>query len=124
MASLVKISGLRNVIRNIIKTDDKLGKAFARGLKKGGSHLQRLSQLVVPVLTSDLKGSADTRNIGGAGFKTDIAVSFSTDYAVYVHENLEARHKPGKIAKYLERPAREKKREIIGIIADEVRKVR
>lgn len=27
-------------------------------------------------------------------------------YALYVHENLEARHKPGKQAKYLEGPAR------------------
>ncbi|GAG45176.1 unnamed protein product, partial [marine sediment metagenome] len=49
-------------------------------------------------------------------FDADILVSYSTDYAVYVHENLNARHKPGKSAKYLEKPAREKKSELIKII--------
>ena len=53
------------------------------------------------------------------GFDTDVIVHYGAgaDYAVYVHEDMNARHKPGKTAKYLERPAREKKNEIFKIIA-------
>lgn len=53
------------------------------------------------------------------GFDTDVIVHYGAgaDYAVYVHEDMNARHKPCKTAKYLERPAREKKNEIFKIIA-------
>jgi hypothetical protein len=43
------------------------------------------------------------------------------NYAVYVHENLEARHAPGTQAKYLEQPAREKQNVLAQIIVDAVR---
>lgn len=36
----------------------------------------------------------------------DVVVGYTASYAIYVHENLEARHKPGKQAKFLEEPAR------------------
>jgi hypothetical protein len=35
-----------------------------------------------------------------------VVVGYSTGYALYVHENLQAHHAPGKEAKYLEGPAR------------------
>ena len=36
------------------------------------------------------------------GGEQDVSVSFGTDYAIYVHENLEAHHTTGE-AKYLEK---------------------
>jgi hypothetical protein len=36
----------------------------------------------------------------------DVIVGYAASYAVYVHENLEARHKEGKRAKFLEQPFR------------------
>lgn len=41
------------------------------------------------------------------GDDVSVVVGYEAQYAIYVHENLEARHKPGKQAKYLEQPARE-----------------
>src|SRR5207247_1020288 len=50
-----------------------------------------------------------------------VAVGYSTGYAIYVHEDLEATHKPGKQAKYLEAPAREMKDELAGIVRQALR---
>ena len=45
-----------------------------------------------------------------AAVKKDVEASavtgYTASYGIYVHENLEAKHKPGKQAKFLEAPAR------------------
>lgn len=117
MAQLVKISGVSNVIANIKKASVVIGGNIERGMIKGGLFLQRESQKIVPVDLNNLRPPAFTRNVGGTGFDVDVIVGYVADYAVYVHEDLEAKHKPGKTAKYLERPAREKRPEILMIIA-------
>ena len=105
-------------VRGIIVTrDDKVKDAlfkkaaghavgFHIGLTKAGLWLQAQSQKVVPVDTSALKNSARTR-VEGTGFDTQVSVEYSTHYAIFVHEDLTARHAPGKQAKYLEEPARQ-----------------
>lgn len=150
MAGLKHVSGVENILRNLSKADRMLGKRFAVGAKKGGLFLERESQKMVPAQFGDLKGTSFCRNVGGSGFKVDIIIGYSaeTGYAIYVHENLEAAHgvafnikhaeeiasastsaqkrvwfERGETqqAKFLEKPAREKRREIIKIIRDEVK---
>ena len=116
MAKILKITGMPNIIKNLkiasaIKMVD-----IGANMKKAGLYIQRESQKIVPIDTTNLKGTANTRNVGGAGPKTDIVVSYSTDYAVFVHEDMDARHKPGKRAKFLESVIREKKKEIFDIV--------
>jgi hypothetical protein len=84
-------------------------------LKQAGLFIQRESQKIVPVEFGLLKNSARTRS-EGKGFDTAVIVSYGTSYAIYVHENLGARHKLGKSAKFLEIPIRTKQKEIIDII--------
>ena len=124
MASMVKIIGVRNVMRNLKVGNAKMGKAFEAGLKAGGLLLQRESQKIVPIDTGALKGTARTRKISGSGFETDMVVDYGSeaDYSVYVHEDLNARHQKGKQAKYLEQPARLKRNEIIKEIRDTTRR--
>lgn len=121
MAKLVQITGVKAILTKLRATTVNLGKDSARGLKKGGLFLQRESQKVVPVDEGLLNKSVATINIGGEGFSADIIVHYGAgaEYAVYVHEDLEARHKEGKIAKYLSRPAAEKRPEILRIIYEE-----
>jgi len=47
-----------------------------------------------------------------------VIVGYTAAYALHVHENLKARHKPGKVAKYLEGPARSPwlRRELANIV--------
>ena len=144
MAKILKITGINTVIRNLGKAKGVLGTGVARGLKKGGLHLQRKSDEIVPVDLGDLKGSSFCRNIGGRGFDTDIVVGYGSEacnYAIYVHEDLDKAH--GKAfnikyakeitagtmpnrgenqqAKFLERPAREERKRIVRIIQREAR---
>lgn len=99
----------------------KYGRAAKAGLRAGlynaGLFLQRESQMIVPIDTGDLRRSANTRPDGD-----DVVVSYGTDYGIYVHEDLEAQHKPGKEAKFLEKPLREKRGRIAEIVRDSVRR--
>ncbi len=113
---MVKVTGVSNVVRNLRAAQVLTEAQIERGLKRAGLFVQRESQLIVPILTGNLKGGANTRNVGGRGSKADIVIAYHADYAVFVHENLDARHLPGKTAKFLERPLREKRNQIFNII--------
>lgn len=51
-----------------------------------------------------------------------VVVGYSQRYAVYVHENLDASHKRGKQAKFLESPARSMQPQLAKTIAEEMKK--
>lgn len=93
-------------------------KATAKGLRvgllKAGLFLQRESQKLVPIDTGALKASANTR-IEGEGLDSSVVVSYGTEYAIYVHENLEAHHPVGQ-AKYLSTPLTEKREALQKIV--------
>jgi hypothetical protein len=50
------------------------------------------------------------------GKRASVCVGYCTNYALYVHEDMEARHKPGKSAKFLSRPCREHEDELADIV--------
>lgn len=116
---MVTITGLPLVLKKLHAVTTAQEAVIGTNLKKAGLYLQRQSQKVTPVLSGDLKGSANTRNIGGKGFQTDIVVSYGStvNYAIYVHEMIDNKHKKGKIAKYLEHTARIEKSNIFKIVA-------
>lgn len=139
MAQGVTVTGLNVVIKNLKKVKPTLGAKVGTNLKRAGLFLQRESQKIVPVNIGNLKGSAFTRNVGGPGWAVDIVVGYTAEYAVYVHEDLTAAHgaafnvkyaeqiadKKNKAfrsrgenqqAKFLERPMREKRKEMLTII--------
>jgi len=123
MARVVKVKGVQAILRNMKKAESDVASGVERGLKKAGFFLQRESQLVVPVDTGLLRKTAITR-VHGSGFKTVVEVVYEgTNYGIFVHEDLEARHAPGKMAKFLERPAKTKAREIQAILAKEAGKL-
>jgi len=151
MARLTHIKGLNTVLGNLRRAKNVVASGVGRGLKKGGLHLQRKSQEIVPVQLGNLKNTSFCRNVGGVGFDTDIVVGYTADYAVYVHENLDKLHGrafneeyAGEIAaaqgtrrgtaaggmfnrgedqqaKFLEQPARDERGPILKIIRDEAR---
>lgn len=143
MAGIVgisRVSGLPSVLRNLRNANDRIGRGVQRGLVQGGRFLLRESHKIVPVDTGVLRASSDVRNVGGSGTKADIVVFYNTEYAVYVHEDLTKKHGqayneaygaegeklrgPDQQAKFLEKPAREKRQEILKIVVAEARKAR
>lgn len=127
----------------------RFAKNVERGMLKGGLLLLRASQEIVPVDQGPLRASGRVRH-SGAGLKTIVRIAYTADYALTVHEDLEAAHGevfnqkysreisakkiqpwngkvfhkrgPNQQAKFLEQPAREKRREIVKVIIDEARK--
>lgn len=104
----MSVQGVKDIKAAIGRHKKATAVGLRVGLYRAGLFLQRESQKIVPVDESTLKPSATTR-MEGEGLKSAVVVGYGTDYAVYVHEDMEARHKPGKSAKYLEKPLREKR---------------
>lgn len=85
--------------------------AMKNGVIDAAITLMRASQELVPVDTGDLKASARTTITLDDEKKIIVQVSYGTSYAIYVHEDLFARHDSEKnpstaTAKFLEIPAR------------------
>jgi len=116
------VSGVAAVTEALRKKFRSHGRGFARGMKMAGLLIQRASQLIVPIDTAALKNSAFTRNVGGKEFKVEIIVGYTVIYAIYVHEDMNAKHSSGKEAKFLEKPFRENRKAIIKIVRTETRR--
>lgn len=101
-----RIKGLKGLKSAIKKHKKVTAKGLRVGLFRAGLFLQRESQKIVPVDKNFLRPSATTRATGNDR-SPEVVVGYGTDYALYVHEDMQARHKPGKSAKFLEKPLRE-----------------
>jgi len=71
-----------------------------------GQHLRSESVKQCPVDTGRLRASATVTPVKEEGDTFYVEVGYGTDYAIYVHERTELRHKVGK-AKFLEDPLKE-----------------
>ena len=118
MVEVVKIEGVEEIKANMKKADKKLAWNVRKGIAAAALFIQRESQKIVPVEFGNLKNSAGTRVLGHGWFTAAI-VFYTASYAVYVHERTELQHKKGKSAKFLEKPIREKRLQILAIIAGE-----
>jgi hypothetical protein len=70
----------------------------------------------VPIDTKALYNSSRTYQKGRGYATINQIVEYRMPYALYQHENLFYKHKPGKSAKYLERPLRSNSAKIASII--------
>lgn len=86
------VLGSAEVVTNIRRKQDSMGKQCERGLTMAGLHLLRTSQKLVPVEFGPLKASGFIRKTG-SGWGTAINVGYTAAYAIYVHENLEMKLK-------------------------------
>lgn len=125
-----RLKGLDAVIRNLNKEIKRIEGAGMAGLWDAGLQIQAASQRRVPVDTGNLKGSHYTRaesklvRLDKSGNAPDpqgsvpphaVEVGATADYALFVHENLEAQHTVGE-AKFLERAIDENQGGILEII--------
>jgi len=120
----MSVQGVKEIQRAITAHKKKTAKGLRVGLLRAGLFLQRESQEIVPFDKGFLKASGGARygwpREEGVGFDIAVAVGYSANYALYVHENLTARHDPGKQAKFLEQPLREKMDRIGAIVVEAV----
>ena len=107
----MSVQGLDEVLKNLNREIKEIEGATLSGLWDAGLQIQRVSQSRTPVDTGNLKGSAYTRRTSDDG----VEIGYTANYAIYVHENMEAAHTNGQ-AKFLESALRDNQRNIIKII--------
>jgi len=112
-----KVTGLKALSLGLKASKSHIDAKLPKALLTAGLFIQRESQKIVPVDTDVLRPSADTR-MDPINSKPSVIVVYTTGYAIYVHEDMEARHSPGKQAKFLEQPLREKRKRVIEIVTD------
>jgi len=112
MAAAGKVEGLETVMANLNRAVNDIEGGTLAGLLEAGHAIERSAKGRVPVDTGNLKNSGYTRKAG----PRSVEVGFQAAYAVYVHENLEARHPVGE-AKYLQRAITENEDDIVRIVA-------
>lgn len=72
----------------------------------------------------EIKKRLDELKKQGPSSRVSVVVGYTQRYAKWVHEDLNARHAPGKTAKYLEGPARRFAKELGEITARAYRQTR
>ncbi|MGW7416132.1 hypothetical protein [Streptomyces sp. NPDC054863] len=93
--------------------------AAARGLLLAGEHVLGASRQRVPINEGTLERSGA---VSVDEQQMTVAVSYDTPYARRVHEDMTARHAPGRSAKYLESVLPESATTVQAIIAAQVRR--
>lgn len=94
------MTGAAELVRNLRMTQGIIAASFESGMVAAGLFVQRESQMLVPVDTGALRGSAFTRKTN-QGMTTMVQVGYTTSYAIFVHEMVENYHHVGQ-AKFLE----------------------
>lgn len=112
---------------NGIKKVEKFLKSYAKtvdsivteGLEDGGRKILSESNRIAPVDTGNLIRNTEVeKTIGG-----EVQVRYHADYAMYVHEDLEARHPKGH-AKFLEKATNQEGHSVIRRIAQRLRRAK
>ena len=129
-----KLIGLDKVLRNFNKEIDKIKTKTNKGLMEASMFIFSESKRNVPVDLGFLRSSAYVEHHTSFGGYYHSTIGYTASYAVYVHENLNAKHgtkrdkfvrngvvilpqKSERVgAKFLERVITEKAMEIFAII--------
>lgn len=109
----VKTTGLKEISARINAEVKRMHRVTMDGLLAGGLQVQRTAQGRTPVDVGNLKASAYTRKAQSGGMAVE--VGYTSDYAIYVHEDLQARHEVGQ-AKFLTSALRDEERHVQDIV--------
>lgn len=121
MVARAKVERVRNLLSATRQHEKYKARGYINGIKKAGKFILDESRKIVPIDTKALYESSSTKT-RGRGWASIQETMYSMYYGIWVHENLTARHKPGKSAKFLEKPIRQNKAKIRSIIREEMRK--
>lgn len=110
-----RVEGLSDCLRNLNSEIKGIEKRSMGGILAGASLIIREAKKTTntPRDLGNLVNSAYFRKAQGGGHFAEMG--FTANYALYVHEDLEAHHKKGR-AKFLEIPMNEKKEEAFELI--------
>jgi hypothetical protein len=114
----IKLKGFVELNNKFKKSISEISDVIQDALLDCGNDLQQKSVDITPVDTGALRSSAFTE-ADRQGKNPGVVVGFEEEYAIYVHENLEAHHNVGQ-AKFLEQPLKENADKYVGHVRDKV----
>lgn len=106
----VEITGLDVLNALLERLGTQAPAAIGSALYQEATEVLNRSQDIVPVDTGDLKGTGMVSEPEIYGSHVEVIVGYggpAVDYAITVHEDMDADHEEGTYAKYLETPALE-----------------
>ncbi len=112
--------GIEKHIRRLKQFREAAEPAAHRAAVKAAEILLEEANKICPVDTGDLRDSGHVV-VEGEGFSTEATVIYDAEYAIYVHENLDAYHAPPTQAKWLEETLRQYRGSISSMIRQEVK---
>lgn len=114
-----KLKGMEDLVQHINRQLDGITLRSAQGLLDASIHIRRdmeKSEPKIPIDTGNLRASWFANPVRGK-YGPGVLMGFTANYAVYVHENMEASFKrPGSGAKFLEAALLRNKQKIVEII--------
>jgi hypothetical protein len=103
----VKITGTKNIKAALARLGARAPRAFGNALWREGSRIMNAAKEITPVEFGVLKNSGIVNLPEISGDTVSVTMGFggaAKDYAIYVHEDPKARHKPPTRYKFLEEP--------------------
>ena len=91
MADMAQLHGVEALKQRLKSRPPAAFRRLCEVLKLGGAIILRDSQLIVPVDQGNLKASGYCRS-EVHGLVVEVEVGYTANYALYVHENLDALH--------------------------------
>ena len=113
----IKLEGFVEFTNKLNKSVSQIFNTVQSALLDCGNDLQQKAQDLTPVDTGALRASAFTEAENGRN--PSVIVGFEEEYAIFVHENLEAHHDVGQ-AKFLEQPLKENIDKYVKNVRDKV----
>jgi len=123
MSLKMTVVGTDKVIRALESLGTEAAQAMAYALYNEAEGLIGEAKPQTPVDTGVLRASGYVQQPQISGTNVTVECGFggaAQGYAIYVHENLEARHKAGTNAKYLERPMRKRAGGVLGRVSQRI----
>lgn len=117
----IKLEGFIELTNKLNKSVSQISDTVQSALLDCGNDLQQKAVDITPIDTGALRASAFTE-VDRQGKNPAVIVGFEEEYAIYVHENLEAHHDIGQ-AKFLEQPLRENTDKYVKYIKDKVQEL-
>jgi HK97 gp10 family phage protein len=114
----LELQGIDDVMKNFEKINRQVEKNLTEALKKGGQKVLTESNNMAPRDTGEMVRESDVKEVS----PTEFRVRYNTDYSLYVHEDLEARHPRGGQAKFLQTATNDNGRDVIKDISKELLK--
>lgn len=122
-APVIQIVGVDALLQNYAVSEDRIQQALMVALREIGEELMTAAKQLCPVRYGALRASGLAHAVERDGDSLREVLSFgndAVDYAIYVHENLNAHHNVGQ-AKFLEQPIMDAATSLTDRIAESLR---